>query len=201
MRELLDSLSQMQEMQQMMQPGGQGGMQQQMEQLAQRQRSLNQRMQRLRASPREKEGWQQMMDRAAEEQKAIHDQLESMSEQLQQSQQLAGEMGGVKDEMKEAEDLLREHNPNDPRIQEKQEHILEKLLEGGRSMKKEEYKKERESEIAKEYPLPEVLDRPGPGRDLQRTLLRRAEGLEDENLPPRLRAPTSNYFKNLAEVL
>ncbi|MBE7559363.1 DUF4175 family protein [bacterium] len=200
-RALLDSLSQMQSMQQMMQPGGQEATQQMLEQLAQRQRSLGQRLQRLQAAPRDKPGWQEMMDRMAEEQKAIREELEGLSEQLEKSKEQLGEAGEAAEDMKEAEELLRQHHPDDPRLKEKQEQILEKLLQGGKSLKRDEFEKERQSEVAKKYPRPEVLDRAGPGRDLQRTLLRRAEGLEDENLSPRLRAPASNYFRNLAEEL
>lgn len=202
-RELLNSLDQMQQMQQ---PGGTGGdesgeLQQRLEELAQRQRGLNQRRERLQAAPRQRPGWQEMMDRMAEEQRAIRQELEGMAEQLEQSKELLGDMGAVADEMQEVEELLREHNPDDPRIKEKQEHILEKLLEGGKSLQEEDYKKERESEVAREYVRPEILDRPGAGRDLQRSLLRRAESLEDENLLPRLRLPASNYFRNLAEEI
>ena len=201
---LLESLENMQQMQQQqsMGPGGQQqDTQQQMESMAQRQRSLNQRRERMQGSPGERPGKSEMLRRMAEEQEAIRQELQGMSEQLEQSKELLGDMGEVAKEMKDVEEIMREGNPDDPRIREKQEHILDKLLEGGKSLREDDYRQERESEVAKEYPMPEILDLPKNRDDLQRGLLRRAEGLDDSSVPPRLRAPTSNYFRNLAEQL
>jgi Domain of unknown function (DUF4175) len=202
---LSQSLEEMQQMQQQQQPGGGGGgLQEQIDKLrdmAQRQEKLNQRQERMQSSPREKPGWEQMMQRMAQEQRAIREELETLNQQMEQNKEVLGDMNEVAKEMKEVEDLLEKLNPDDPRIKEKQEHILEKLLEGGKSLKEEEFKKERESETAKEFRRPEVLDLDTEEGDLQRTLLRRAEGVGNESILPRLRIPTSNYFRNLAEQL
>ena len=106
-----------------------------------RTRSLAQRLsQQMRLSA----GDQDELQRLAEEQARLQQELEQIAEEDRQRRQLLGRLDQTADEMKEVEQALREGSVDDE-VEQKQQHILSRLLDAQRSVNRQDFESQRES--------------------------------------------------------
>ncbi|HVP14282.1 MAG TPA: hypothetical protein VMS88_01985 [Terriglobales bacterium] len=132
-----------------------------MAQLGRSQMSLNDRTrslaQRLSEQMRLSAGDQDEMRRLAEEQARLQRELEQIAQEDQQRHQLLGRLDQTADEMKEVEEELRGGHAGDE-VEQKQEHILSRLLDAQRSVNRQDFDPQRESrpgqDLARSSPPP-----------------------------------------------
>lgn len=128
------------------QPGGQMPMR--MDQLGDRQAQLNDRTrtlgQRLTEQARLTAGDQDELRRLAQDQARIHDELRQIEQEERQRRQLLGRLGQTAEEMKQVEEALRQGQLGDE-LEQKQQHILSRLLDAQRSVNRQDFEPRRES--------------------------------------------------------
>ena len=133
----------------------------QMQTLSMQQQCLNQDTRQMMGScqtPRLSPSQQQAMMRLAARQEMIRQGLEEIGGDLDASGKLLGDAGRMIEEM---EEIVREleRRRADPRLIERQEKILSRLLTAQRSLRKQDEKEERQSETAT---LQQPRPSPGP---------------------------------------
>ena len=151
-------------------PNSQGGsMAQRMGQMSQDQSRLNQETQgvarRLSQQMEQSMGNSQELQRIAQEQQRLREQLEQIAKEQDESRpeepKLLGRLDQTQQEMKEVEEALRDGQTDDE-IQQKQQHILSKLLDAQRSVNRRDYEPQRESrpgeDLARSSPAPLPAD-------------------------------------------
>jgi hypothetical protein len=128
------------------QPGGTVPMR--MDQLGSRQAQLNDRTrtlgQRLTEQARLTAGDQDELRRLAQEQARIHDELGQIEQEERQRRQLLGRLDQTVEEMKQVEEALRQGQLGDE-VEQKQQHILSRLLDAQRSVNRQDFEPRRES--------------------------------------------------------
>jgi hypothetical protein len=128
------------------QPGGSVPMR--MSKLGQSQIDLNERTrsltQRLTQQMRISAGDQDEMRRLTEEQARLRQELQQISQEDQERHQLLGRLEQTAEEMKEVEQELRQGQLGDD-VEQKQQHILSRLLDAQRSVNRQDYDPQRES--------------------------------------------------------
>ncbi len=128
------------------QPGGTVPMR--MDQLGNRQAQLNDRTrtlgQRLTEQARLTAGDQDELRRLAREQARIHDELGQIEQEERQRRQLLGRLDQTAEEMKQVEEALRQGQLGDE-VEQKQQHILSRLLDAQRSVNRQDFEPRRES--------------------------------------------------------
>ncbi|MBI3539786.1 MAG: hypothetical protein HY076_05895, partial [Candidatus Eisenbacteria bacterium] len=181
-------------------PGSQPQNGQNMQDLAGRQGQLNQRTrglsQRLSQQLRLQAGDRDEVQRLAEEQQRIREQLEQVQRDEQSHHELLGRLDQTQQEMKEVEEALR-NGVTDPSIEEKQTHILSRMLDATRSINRRDFDPERESRPGVD------VARPSPA-ELPRELMRESDRLrldllkaEADRYPAQYRAFIETYLKSL----
>ena len=129
------------------QPGGPSAGEQ-MGQLGERQSQVNHETRdisrRLTEQLRLSVSDQEEMRRLAEEQERIRRDLESLQNDEQRSSKLLGHLDEAQREMKEVEETLRQGDL-DASLEQKQQHILSRLLDAARSVNRRDFDPERES--------------------------------------------------------
>jgi hypothetical protein len=180
------------------QPGG--TIPERMTQMGEGQRELNDRTgslaQRLSEQVRLSSGDRDEVRRLAEEQARLHDELRQIEEQDRQRHQLLGRLDKTADEMKEVEEALRQGQLGDE-VEQKQQHILSRLLDAQRSVNRQDFDPRRESrpgeDVARSSP-------PGLPADLLRESDRLRLGLlkaQADRYPAQYRAFIEAYLRAL----
>lgn len=171
----------------------------QMQTLSGQQQSLNQDTQQLMGScqtPRPTLGQQEAMMRLAARQEMIRQGLEDLQQQADQGTQMMGDLGKI---AKEMEDVVRElrGRRTDPRIVERQERILSRLLTAQRSLRKQDEDERRESrpgvDAAQRVSPPPVDQGQSPVELLRRAMLRGGQ----DPVPPEYRRWVEGYMRSL----
>jgi hypothetical protein len=120
----------------------------QMDELGNRQAQLNDRTrtlgQRLSEQARLAAGDQDELRRLAEEQARIQGALSQIEQEERQKHQLLGRLDQTTQEMKEVEEALRQGQFGDD-LEQKQQHILSRLLDAQRSVNRQDFEPRRES--------------------------------------------------------
>jgi hypothetical protein len=128
------------------QPGGTLPMQ--MDQLGDQQGQLNERTrslgQRLTEQTRLATGDQEELRRLAQEQARIRDELRRIEQEDRQRRQLLGRLDQTAEEMKQVEAALRDGQLGD-QVEQKQQHILSRMLDAQRSVNRQDFEPRRES--------------------------------------------------------
>jgi hypothetical protein len=121
---------------------------QSMDQLSRQQSDLNQRSQslsrKLSQQMRLQAGDKGEMERMAEEQQRIREQVGEIRRNEEERKELLGRLDQTEQEMKEVEEMLR-NGTTDPSLEEKQTHILSRMLDATRSLNRRDFDPERES--------------------------------------------------------
>ena len=146
------------------QPGGSVPVR--MDQLGQDQGALNDRTrrlsQRLSEQMRLSAGDRGELERAAAEQARLRDELRRIAEEDRERRQLLGDLGRTAEEMREVEEALRRGRFGDE-LEQRQQHILSRLLDAQRSVNRRDFEPERESRPGEDArraspaPLPAAL--------------------------------------------
>jgi hypothetical protein len=128
------------------QPGGSmpsrmDGLGNQQEQLNDRTRTLGQR---LTEQTRLTAGDQDELRRLAREQARIRDELGRIEQEDRQRRQLLGRLDQTAEEMKQVEEALRQGRLGDE-VEQKQQHILSRMLDAQRSVNRQDFEPRRES--------------------------------------------------------
>ena len=128
------------------QPGGTVPMR--VEQVGQGQAQLNERTrnlsERLSEQTRLSAGDRDELERLAAEQARLHDELRRIEQEDRQRRQLLGRLGQTADEMKQVEEALRQGQVGDE-LEQRQQHILSRLLDAQRSVNRQDFDPRRES--------------------------------------------------------
>lgn len=170
-----------------------------MQTLSGQQNALNQDTQKLMGScptPRPTLGQQESMMRMAARQEMIRQGLQDLQQEAQQGTQMMGDLGKI---AKEMEDVARElrGRRTDPRIVERQERILSRLLTAQRSLRKQDEDEKRESRPgvdAAQRVSPAPVDQgPSPVELLRRAMLRGGQ----DPVPPEYRRWVDGYMRSL----
>jgi hypothetical protein len=107
------------------------------------------------------QGDQAEMRRLAEEQQRIREQLEAVQRDEEKNHPLLGRLDAARRDMQEVEESLRAGSPGDD-LEQKQAHILSRLLDAARSVNRRDYDPERESrageDVARTSPAPIPAD-------------------------------------------
>ena len=128
------------------QPGGSVPMR--MDQLGQDQGALNDRTrrlsQRLSEQARLSAGDRDQLERMAAEQARLRDELRRIEEEDRDRRQLLGQLDRTGEEMKQVEAALRQGRFGDE-VEQRQQHILSRLLDAQRSVNRRDFDPQRES--------------------------------------------------------
>ncbi|MBT8403192.1 MAG: hypothetical protein KJP18_04990, partial [Gemmatimonadetes bacterium] len=135
---------------------------------------------------------QQQMEQLADQQQQVASDVGQMSNQEGED----GALGDLEALAQEAEALARELAGGrlDPETRERQERLFHRLLDAGRSLEKEEFSEERESEVAGLVERGEVAPL---GPDALGLLRFRPDAEALRRLPPAARALVLRYFERL----
>jgi hypothetical protein len=173
-----------------------------MDQLGQDQSALNDRTrrlsQRLSEQMRLSAGERGELERVAAEQARLRDELRRIAEEDRERRQLLGDLGRTAEEMREVEEALRRGRFGDE-VEQRQQHILSRLLDAQRSVNRRDFEPERESRPGEDArraspaPLPAALLRES---DRLRLDLLKAQG---DRYPARYRAFVEAYLRALNE--
>jgi hypothetical protein len=130
-------------------PGQPGGtVPARMDQLGNQQAQLNDRTrtlgQRLTEQARLTAGDQDELRRLAQEQARLHDELARIEQEEQKRRQLLGRLDQTVEEMKQVEEALLEGRLGDE-VEQKQQHILSRMLDAQRSLNRQDFEPRRES--------------------------------------------------------
>jgi hypothetical protein len=180
------------------QPGGSVPMR--MDQLGQDQARLNDRTrqlsQRLSEQARLSAGDRDQLDRMAAEQTRLREELQRIEAEDRDRRQLLGDLGRTGEEMKQVEDALRQDRFGDE-VEQRQQHILSRLLDAQRSVNRRDFEPKRESRPGEDVhraspaPLPAGLLREG---DRLRLDLLKAQA---DRYPAQYRAFVEAYLRAL----
>lgn len=171
----------------------------QMQSMTGQQNALNQDTQQMLGScqmPRLTASQQESMMRLAARQEMVRKGLSEIQGELEGSGKLMGEIGDVLEEMEEVARELRKRQA-DPRIIERQERILSRLLSAQRSLRKQDETEERQSQTGvdparRPNPPPVDMGR-SPAERLRRAMLR---GSQDP-VPAEYRRIVEIYMQQL----
>jgi hypothetical protein len=183
--------------------GSQGGgnASEQMQGLSQGQQQLNRStrelLERLASQERLSMTDAQRMSQLAAQQEMIRKGLEELQENLDDTRELLGDLDRLAEDMKKVEEGLRQQEV-DPRVKERQEQILSRLLDAQRSIRQQEMSPQRQSKTGT------LAARPSPP-PIPEDLLRRDRTLEEDVLrgandryPSQYRKLVEEYFRALS---
>lgn len=175
---------------------GQGGeeLSEQLEQLAQQQGDIMNQSTQLMPMELGEQAMQQQMQQMSEGQQSVASDLGDLAdepgadESLGDLQQLAQEAQAIAEEMVAQGRLT-------PEMVQRQERLFHRLLDAGRSLEREEYSEERESEQPEEFERGEVM----PLTDDQMGVMRYQipDGARLQELDPSVRQLILEYFERL----
>lgn len=180
-----------------MSQGGEGAgtpeeMMEALERLAQQQADVNNQASQMMPMQLSPQAMQQQMQQMAQGQQSVASELGDLSDQEGQ-----GPLGDLQALAQEAEALARElaQGRLAPETRQRQERLFHRLLDAGRSLEKEEYSDERESEAAGAFQREAVAPVSRDALGLLRFRGPDAEALR--RLPPAARTLVLQYFQRL----
>jgi DNA repair exonuclease SbcCD ATPase subunit len=172
-----------------------------MQGLSQGQRSLNRStrelLERLAGKERLSMTDEQRLAQLAAQQEMIRQGLQEVTENLDEAEDLLGDMNELGKDMEQVGKDLGDHRV-DPRILERQQQILSRLLDAQRSVRQQEMSPDRESRTGtlasrtSPPPLPESLLQ--SQRTLEEDMLRGA----NDHYPSQYRKLVEDYFRALS---
>lgn len=167
-------------------------MQEQLEQLAQQQADVNNQASQMMPMQLTPQAQQQQMQDLAQQQQEVASNMGQMANQEGDQ----GPLGDLQALAEEARALARELAGGrlDPQTRERQERLFHRLLDAGRSLEKEEFSEERESETGGLVERGEVAPL---GDDALGLLRFRPDAEALRRLPPAARALVVRYFDRL----
>ena len=172
---------------------------QMMEQMVQQQQQINEMTERLDGTNRDKPEWMEQLQQMVQQQQMVRQAMQQMRDKYQHMQDLLGNLSELGKEMQEVEDLLRAQETG-KKVQEKQARLLQRMLDAEKSVRAQEDKRKRKSEIAKEL---EQTDKPssleGAKSWLRKKALENKARLNREGILPEYRNLLKNYFQRLSE--
>ncbi len=171
-----------------------------MHELGEQQEALNDRSrrlsQRLSEQARITAGDRNELERMAAEQARLRDELRQIEEEDRQRRQLLGDLGQTAKEMEQVESALRQGRLGDE-LEQRQQHILSRLLDAQRSVNRQDFEPRRESRPG------EDARRASPA-ELPAALLRESDRLrldllraQADRYPARYRAFVEAYLRAL----
>jgi len=180
---------------------GQGDPRQQMQSLSESQQGLNQStkklMEQMAGQQRLSHTDAQRLAQLAAQQEMIRQGLEDVMDNVTEAQELLGDLDQIGEDMKEVEEELQQKTV-DPRIVERQQQILSRLLDAQRSIRQQEMSPQRQSQTAtlaqRRSPPPIPQDLLRTERSLEEDVLRGA----DDRYPSQYRRMVEEYFRALS---
>lgn len=166
----------------------------QLQQLVERQRRLNEQTRGAGGRPKEDPMLQQLFQQMMAEQMAIRESLERLSAREEAGERLEGQLGKLAEEMRELEKRLAAQDGGEG-TQERQERVVTRMLDYSRSLKQQDFSRQRESTPgaaragAAPPPLPEDL------REAETRLFR---NLGRDRFPPASRGLVERYLGSLS---
>ncbi len=161
-------------------------------------RATRQMLERLQGKGRLSMTEAQRLQQMAAQQEMIRQGLEELQQNFDQAKDLLGDVDQLKREMEDAQkDLAEKHV--DPRLMERQQKILSRLLDAQRSIRQQEMSPQRESKTAtlaerqSPPPIPEELLK--KDRTLEEDVLRGS----DDRYPSQYRKLVEEYFRALSK--
>ncbi len=175
---------------------GQGGeeVSEQLEQLAQQQGDIMNQSTQLMPMELGEQAMQQQMEQMSEGQQSVASDLGDLAdepgadESLGDLQQLAQEAQAIAEEMVNQGRLT-------PEMIQRQERLFHRLLDAGRSLEREEYSEERESEQPEEFERAQVMPLTGEQMGVMRYEI--PDGTRLQELNPAVRQLILEYFERL----
>jgi hypothetical protein len=175
---------------------GQGGeeVSEQLEQLAQQQGDIMNQSTQLMPMELGEQAMQQQMEQMSEGQQSVASDLGDLAdepgadESLGDLQQLAQEAQAIAEEMVSQGRLT-------PEMIQRQERLFHRLLDAGRSLEREEYSEERESEQPEEFERAQVMPLTGEQMGVMRYEI--PDGTRLQELNPAVRQLILEYFERL----
>jgi len=176
------------------QQSGEGAVMQQLEQLAQQQGQLNAQAGEMVPMQLGEQAMRSQMERMSQEQRSVGEELGDMAERPAETEDVVGDLGALAREAMELADELS-GGRMDPETRRRQEQLFHRLLDAGRSLEKDEFSDERESEAPGAFTRGEVAP---IGEDALRAVRFRlpAAGIL-QKLPPAERQLVIRYFERL----
>jgi hypothetical protein len=177
-------------------------MKEQLQGLSESQEQLNratrQMLERLQGKGRLSMTEEQRLQQMAAQQEMIRKGLEEMQQNFDETKDLLGDVDQLQKEMEDVQkDLAEKHV--DPRLMERQQKILSRLLDAQRSIRQQEMSPQRESKTAtlaerrSPPPIPEELLK--KDRTLEEDVLRGS----DDRYPAQYRKLVEEYFRALSK--
>lgn len=164
-----------------------------LEMMAQMQMSLKEQAERMLA---EGNHGRDTLDEMADRQKEIMESGKEVKDAFEQSSQPAGGIGEALKEMEEVEKALRD-GTFDRKLIQKQKEIIKHLLNAQKSLKTEEYDKQRLAEQPKEFipaRIPEAPERKPTTID---EIKERINEMKKNPVHPKYRRLVEDYYRNL----
>jgi hypothetical protein len=168
-------------------------MMQALERMAQQQADVNNQAGQMMPMQLSQQALQEQMQQLSQGQQSVASDLDDLARKESDE----GPLGDLEAMAKEAEALARElaQGRLDPETRRRQEELFHHLLDAGRSLEKEEYSEERESESPGTFEPGEVAPLTRDALGLLRFQAPDAETLG--RLPPAARALVLRYFQRL----
>lgn len=172
---------------------------QMLQQIIQQQGQINEMTKRLDGQSRDRPDWMQQLQALGQQQQMVRQAMEELRKKYENMQNLLGELSGLGKEMQEIEELLQQDETG-AKVQEKQERLLQRLLDAEKSVREQKDDQKRKGETAQEY---ERLDRPADLDDAKALLRKKAlenkARLNRERIVPEYRDVLKDYFQRLSE--
>jgi len=141
---------------------------------------------------------QSMLEAMAAEQAMLRREMQRMMNRMGEGDEKMGDLGGMMDEMRELEEMLKDGRM-DGRVRDKQDELLERMLSAHRAMRNKGKSSKRRSEVARDY-TPVGVPQSLPAR---MTAPRRSNpggrsGGNPGYVAPEYDEAASDYFRRLA---
>ena len=176
----------------------------QLRQLAEQQSQLNQSTQdadNLRRKQGITPSLEEMLEKLAIEQSLIREATERLAAKLDQLAEMLGRLEEVAREMQEVEDSLRQGSLSENTI-DKQRRILTRLLDYEKSLKRQDFSRQRQARTGREY----TVERPSSTLPADATTIRKQldtmlSPSAQEQWPAQYRELIKMYYKALSNIV
>ncbi len=173
---------------------------QQLEQMAQRQQQINDAMEQMQGQGELTSGDMEMLAMMAAQQQALAQMMQQMAGEIAQYREILGRLGNLGDEMEESARDIAQGNLGE-RLRDRQQRILQRLLDAQRSLSTGKESEERIAEASRDRYDVATPGRLPSDRGERRILLREAmhEALRAD-FPPEYRSWIRSYYERLLEA-
>jgi hypothetical protein len=176
----------------------------QLRQLAEQQSQLNQSTQDAEAMQRQQgttPSLEEMLEKLAVEQSLVREATERLAGKLDKMAETLGRLEELAKEMREVEDGLRKERVSRSTI-EKQRRILTRLLEYEKSLKKQDFSKQREARVGRPYTAEQpVSTLPMDATEIRKQLDTMNSPSAQERWPTQYRELIRMYYKALSNTV